>query len=75
MKEFIRLRLPGACVVELDPSIITILRVVYDDDNGVYSLLMGTDSSQYVIMKGAMDQVHFKLNELHDLLDIQVLDI
>ena len=75
MKEFIRLRLPGACVVELDPSIITILRVVYDDDNGVYSLLMGTDSSQYVIMKGAMDQVHFKLNELHDLLDIQVLDM
>lgn len=75
MREFIRLKLPGACVVELDPSIITILRVVYDEDIGAYSLLVGTDSSQYVIMKGDMDQVHFKLNELHDILDIQILDI
>jgi len=75
VREFIRLKLPGACVVELDPSIITILRVVYDEDIGAYSLLVGTDSSQYVIMKGDMDQVHFKLNELHDILDIQILDI
>lgn len=74
MFNFIRIKKEGACCIEFDASKIQIFEICCDVDNCYY--LMGyTSNNMYEITSGTFDECHYLLNQLHAVLNINIIDI
>ncbi len=76
--ELIRFKLPGACVLELDASTIEYFNVcagVDEDENDCHVLMVGAAGTDHVLHFGTFDECHYKLNQLHDVLNIKITDL
>jgi len=74
-KIFLRLRLEGCEVLEIDPDSLIGFRVQYSDPEACYILTAFNDSQAFVIHSGTFDTCHAELNRLHNILDIKLRDI
>ena len=77
-RTFLRLKMPGATVIEIDPSTIISMRVVdTEDEDGAmyYYLTVGTASTEYIVCTGDFDVCHHMLNDLHDILNVSIIDL
>ncbi len=74
-KIFLRLRLEGCEVLEIDPDAIRGFRIEYSDKDHAYMLTASNDSQAYILQIGNFDTCHHLLNKIHAILDIQIRDI
>lgn len=77
-KKFIRIKLEGAKVLELDPNDIKYMRIMdmQEPEKGrEYFLAIANSSTEFVALVGRFDECHFMLNQIHDILDIKLIDI
>jgi len=74
MPKFIRFKLEGARVLEIDVSVIQLLNIEICDD-GEYVLLAWSATQMYELVSGTFDECHHLLNQLHDILGIELIDI
>ncbi len=77
-KKFLRLKLSGAKVLEIDPTLITCMRIVdiEDAEKGQdYMLSIANNVSEFIVCVGRFDECHMLLNKLHSILDIELIDI
>lgn len=74
MKQFLRIKMEGLEVLELDLSTIKGFHIsAYED--GFYCLHALTDTFEYDLHLGTFDSCHFMLNKLHEQLNIYLVDI
>lgn len=74
MKQFLRVKLEGCRVLEIDIDTIRILQVEVCDD-GEYVLLAFTDTQMFDLQYGNFDECHFLLNQIHDLMKVKLIDL
>ncbi len=74
MPTFIRFKLPGARVLEVDVSVIVSL-CINADEYGEYVLCAFSATQIYDLCYGSFDDCHSMLNELHEILNIDIIDI
>jgi hypothetical protein len=76
MPKFLRIKSAGQEVVEVDITTIVGAEVLYQEEEGLYTLLLWCASGTvYCIKEGTADKCHFMLNRLHDLLDTKIIDL
>lgn len=74
MRKFLRVKLEGCRVLEVELSTIRVLQVEICED-GDYALLAYTDTQMFDLHYGNFDECHFMLNQIHDLLDVALIDL
>ncbi len=74
MPRFLRFRQKGCRVLELDIDIIKVLQIECCED-GDYVLLAFSTTQAYHLCYGNFDECHFMLNQLHDTLGIEIIDL
>ncbi len=74
MKRFLRIKLEGLRVLEIDVDTIRILKIETCTD-GDYCLLAYTDTQMFDLQYGNFDTCHVMLNHIHKLLDVKVIDL
>lgn len=73
MPKFLRIKQPGLEVSEIDIRSIIGAEIQFHDDG--YYLMITNPQNIWVIHSGTFDECHYKLNNLHELLDIQLVDL
>ncbi len=74
MPTFIRFKLPGARVLEVDVNAIVSL-CINADEYGEYVLCAFSSTQIYDLCYGTFAQCHELLNQLHDILNIDIIDV
>jgi len=74
MKTFLRLKLEGLRVLELDIDTIRILQIeAYDE--GEYGLFALTDTQAVDLKQGTFDDCHAMLNKINEELGLKIVDL
>lgn len=74
MPKFIRFKQSGMQVLEIDISTIRVLSVEMLD-NGESVLTAYSDLQEFDLCYGTVDECHWMLNQLHDALNIDIIDL
>lgn len=74
MKRFLRIKLEGLRVLEIDVDTIRILQVEACED-GEYVLLAFTDTQMFDLQYGNFDTCHMMLNQIHELIGVKLIDL
>jgi hypothetical protein len=74
MRRFLRIKQEGLRVLEIDIETIRILQVEVWEDGG-HVLLAFTDTQMFDLQYGNFDVCHFMLNQIHEIIDVTLIDL
>ena len=74
--KYLRVKLPSMQLLEIDTSTICAYDIAQDDETNDYSLCaFGGNGTMFILTTGKFDKCHAMLNKIHELLNIETVDL